>query len=90
MTPGPLRVAAAQATSVAGDVDTNVATAVTLVAGAAERGARVVVLPELFLTGYKTLYAMRPGTGPAKDGILQKQPKTPPAGQKKPKAAKQG
>ena len=32
---------------------------------------------ELFLTGYKTLYSMRPGTGPAKDGILQKQPKAP-------------
>ncbi|MFL6134407.1 MAG: carbon-nitrogen hydrolase family protein [Nocardioidaceae bacterium] len=52
MTPGPLRVAAAQAMSVPGDVDANVATAVTLVAGAAERGARVTVLPELFLTGY--------------------------------------
>ena len=54
MIPGPptLRVAAAQATSVPGDVATNVATAVSLVAGAAERGARVVVLPELFLTGY--------------------------------------
>jgi 5-aminopentanamidase len=52
VTPGPLRVAAAQSISVPGDVDANVATAVTLVAGAAERGARVVVLPELFLTGY--------------------------------------
>ncbi|HEY0772782.1 MAG TPA: carbon-nitrogen hydrolase family protein, partial [Nocardioidaceae bacterium] len=47
-----LRVAAAQATSVPGDVDANVATAVSLVASAAGRGARVVVLPELFLTGY--------------------------------------
>jgi predicted amidohydrolase len=52
VTPVPLRVAAAQAASVPGDVDTNVATAVTLVTGAAERGARVAVLPELFLTGY--------------------------------------
>jgi predicted amidohydrolase len=47
-----LRVAAAQAESVSGDVEANVATAVSLVAAAAEQGARVVVLPELFLTGY--------------------------------------
>lgn len=47
-----LRVAAAQAESVSGDVATNVATAVSLVAGAAGDGARLVVLPELFLTGY--------------------------------------
>jgi 5-aminopentanamidase len=52
VTPRPLRVAATQAASVPGDVDTNVATAVALVTGAAERGARVAVLPELFLTGY--------------------------------------
>jgi 5-aminopentanamidase len=47
-----LRVAAAQAESVSGDVDANVATAVSLVDSAAGQGARVVVLPELFLTGY--------------------------------------
>jgi predicted amidohydrolase len=47
-----LRVAAAQAVSVPGDVDANVATAVDLVGQAAGRGARLVVLPELFLTGY--------------------------------------
>jgi len=47
-----LRVAAAQAESVPGDVATNVATAVALVGTAAGQGARVVVLPELFLTGY--------------------------------------
>jgi predicted amidohydrolase len=47
-----LRVAAAQAESVPGDVSANVATAVSLVRSAADRGARVVVLPELFLTGY--------------------------------------
>ena len=51
-TPGPLRVAAAQAESVSGDVDANVATAVSLVGSAARNGARLVVLPELFLTGY--------------------------------------
>ena len=32
---------------------------------------------EFFLTGYKTLYAMRPSSGPAKDGIVEKQPKAP-------------
>ena len=50
--PAPLRVAAAQATSVAGDVEANVTTACRLVAQAADQGGRVVVLPELFLTGY--------------------------------------
>ena len=51
-TTGLLRVAAAQAESVPGDVAANVATAVSLVSSAADRDARVVVLPELFLTGY--------------------------------------
>ncbi len=47
-----LRVAAAQGESVPGDVPANVATSVSLVGSAADRGARVAVLPELFLTGY--------------------------------------
>jgi predicted amidohydrolase len=47
-----LRVAAAQAASVSGDVAANVRTAAALVQAAADDGARVVVLPELFLTGY--------------------------------------
>ncbi len=51
-TPGALHVAAAQAASVSGDVPANVATAVGLVTEAADQGARLVVLPELFLTGY--------------------------------------
>lgn len=50
--PGLLRVAAAQAESVPGDLAANVATAVSLVGQGADRGARVAVLPELFLTGY--------------------------------------
>lgn len=50
--PAPLRVAAAQAASVSGDVVANVRTAMELVAAAADEGARVMVLPELFLTGY--------------------------------------
>ena len=50
--PGRLSVAAAQAESVPGDVAANVATVVALVTTAADRGARVVVLPEAYLTGY--------------------------------------
>lgn len=45
-----MRVAAAQLTSVAGDVDANVATAVDAVSQT--EGAALLVLPELFLTGY--------------------------------------
>jgi 5-aminopentanamidase len=48
----PLVVAAAQAESVPGDVAGNAATAADLVREAAGDGARVVVLPELFLPGY--------------------------------------
>ncbi|HSA51890.1 MAG TPA: carbon-nitrogen hydrolase family protein [Yinghuangia sp.] len=48
----PLRVAAAQAHALPGDVPENVATAAQLVRFAAAEGADVVVLPELFLCGY--------------------------------------
>lgn len=53
----PLRVAAVQAASRPGDVEHNVATAVRWTVEAARQGARLVVLPELFLSGYdpKTL-----------------------------------
>ncbi len=47
-----LTVAAAQAQAVAGDLAANVRTAAALVREAADRGARVVVLPEANLTGY--------------------------------------
>jgi 5-aminopentanamidase len=47
-----LCVAAAQAEAASGDVAANVGSAVSLVRMAADRGARVAVLPELFLTGY--------------------------------------
>lgn len=47
-----LRVAAAQAESTYGQVEANVKAAVDLVERATQQGARVVVLPELFLTGY--------------------------------------
>lgn len=47
-----LRVAAAQAESVSGDLAANVKTAARLVGTAADQGARLVLLPEAFLTGY--------------------------------------
>jgi predicted amidohydrolase len=47
-----LRVAAAQAEAVAGDLDVNVRTSAGLVREAADQGSEVVVLPEAFLTGY--------------------------------------
>ncbi|MGH3454995.1 MAG: carbon-nitrogen hydrolase family protein [Nocardioidaceae bacterium] len=48
----PLTIAAAQAESVSGDVAGNAKTAADLVREGAAAGARVVVLPELFLPGY--------------------------------------
>jgi predicted amidohydrolase len=48
-----LRVAAAQATPVAGDVGANAAAVAAMVRRAAGRGARVVVFPEKFLSGYE-------------------------------------
>jgi predicted amidohydrolase len=45
-------VAAVQAESVAGDVDANVAAAARWVEAAADKDARLVVLPELFIPGY--------------------------------------
>ncbi len=47
-----LVVAAGQAASVSGDPTANVATSARLTALAADRGARLLVLPEAFLTGY--------------------------------------
>lgn len=49
---GPLRLAVAQAAAVAGDLPANATRAAALVREAGDRGARVVVLPEAFLTGY--------------------------------------
>jgi predicted amidohydrolase len=48
----PLRVAAVQAVSLAGDVVANVAAAAAWVKRSADEGAAMVVLPELFLSGY--------------------------------------
>ncbi len=57
MTSQPLRVAAVQAESRAGDVEHNVATVVAWIEKAATERAALVVFPELFLPGYdmKTL-----------------------------------
>lgn len=52
MTLSPLRVAVASAEAVAGDVAANARAAASLMHSAADAGARVVVLPELFLPGY--------------------------------------
>ena len=49
----PLRVAAVQAMSRAGDVEHNVASAARWVGLAGDAGALLVVLPELFLAGYE-------------------------------------
>ena len=62
MTLAPLRVAAVQAVSRAGELDGNVASAVGWVRRAADEGVRLVVLPELFLPGYDpTTLSERPG-----------------------------
>lgn len=61
-----LCVAAAQAESVPADLDANVATAVELVRAAAAEAARVLVLPELFLTGYApATWSLRTAVTPA-------------------------
>jgi outer membrane protein assembly factor BamB len=44
---------------------------------------------ELFLTGYKTLYALRPASGPAQNGIVQK-PQANQSGKKGKNAKKKG
>ncbi|WP_371494795.1 carbon-nitrogen hydrolase family protein [Kitasatospora sp. NBC_00374] len=49
----PLTVAAGQAGCAALDIAANVATAADLLRRAADRGADLLVLPELFLTGYE-------------------------------------
>ena len=51
--PAPLTVAAGQAGCAALDVPANVAAAAGLVRRAADQGADLLVLPELFLTGYE-------------------------------------
>ncbi|MFM0115933.1 carbon-nitrogen hydrolase family protein [Paraburkholderia nemoris] len=49
----PLRIAAAQAQPVSGDVTANIARTVELTRIAADRGAKLVVFPEKFLSGYE-------------------------------------
>lgn len=49
----PLTIAAGQASCAALDIPANVAAAAALVRRAADQGAQLLVLPELFLTGYE-------------------------------------
>ncbi|MGQ7935679.1 carbon-nitrogen hydrolase family protein [Paraburkholderia sp. D1E] len=49
----PLRIAAAQAQPVSGDVTANIARTVELAGIAADHGAKLVVFPEKFLSGYE-------------------------------------
>lgn len=49
----PIRIAAAQAQAVAGDVEANAVTVAAMVGQAAQAGARLVVFPEKFLSGYE-------------------------------------
>ncbi|MFF2040034.1 carbon-nitrogen hydrolase family protein [Kitasatospora sp. NPDC058170] len=66
---GPLRIAAAQAPVVAGDISANAATAAALIREAASAGARLVLFAEKFLSGYEpeliksdpARYAVGPG-----------------------------
>ncbi|MFM0723085.1 carbon-nitrogen hydrolase family protein [Paraburkholderia strydomiana] len=48
-----LRIAAAQAQPVPGDVAANIARTVELTGVAADQGAKLVVFPEKFLSGYE-------------------------------------
>ncbi|MFZ4831820.1 carbon-nitrogen hydrolase family protein [Rouxiella sp. Mn2063] len=48
-----LRVAVAQAEPVAGNIEANVQQAVALIRQGAEQGAKVILLPEKFLSGYE-------------------------------------
>ncbi len=60
----PLLVAAVQATPTPGEIDANARLGARLVAEAASRGARLAVLPELFLCAYHppTLYVADPAS----------------------------
>ncbi|WP_052423740.1 carbon-nitrogen hydrolase family protein [Nonomuraea candida] len=49
----PIRIAAAQAQAQAGDIEANAATVAGMVREAARAGARLVVFPEKFLSGYE-------------------------------------
>ncbi|MEA2663973.1 MAG: 5-aminopentanamidase [Candidatus Eremiobacteraeota bacterium] len=49
----PVHIAAAQARSIPGDIGANVATVAELTEAAANEGARLVVFPEKFLSGYE-------------------------------------
>ena len=72
-----MRVAAGQAAAVAGDLRANVRTAVRLACRAGDQAARLLVLPEAFLTGYDggvfagPLPTAEDLTGPALDPLRE-------------------
>ncbi|MCW5965558.1 MAG: carbon-nitrogen hydrolase family protein [Bryobacterales bacterium] len=59
MDAGPFGIAAAQSSSLAGDVPANVASHLRLAQQAATRGVHLLVFPELSLTGYELSIAHR-------------------------------
>jgi predicted amidohydrolase len=61
---GIIIAAAAQACSIKGHIEANVKAHVAMARMAAERGARLVVFPELSLTGYEPELAAALATGP--------------------------
>ena len=67
----PVTVAAAQMITLPGDVETNVARHVPLVERAAAEGARVVVFPEMSLTGYEPARAAQLALDPSADPRLE-------------------
>jgi predicted amidohydrolase len=69
----PLTVAAVQAESIPADIPANVATAARLAGQAADRGARLAVLPELFLPAYHPPALHDPATDlhAGSDGLIQ-------------------
>ncbi|MCF2531999.1 carbon-nitrogen hydrolase family protein [Yinghuangia soli] len=71
----PLRIAAAQTSSVRGDVAANVATAARMIREAAAQGAALVVFPEKILTGYEPALIV---SDPARYAVTETDPRLAP------------
>lgn len=68
--PSVVRVAAIQAEALPGRIEHNIATAARLAAEAADRGARLIVTPEAFATGYDLTVFDEPLPGLQEQGWL--------------------